>query len=65
MYFCVNEIEVGVNDSMFSGNEQQKAYLPVQIYAGITSLLTPEHFGEGSQEVMVTLHFRIRAKTNP
>ena len=26
MYFCVNEFEVGVNDSIFSGNEQQKAY---------------------------------------
>ena len=24
MYFCVNEFEVGVNDSIFSGNEQQK-----------------------------------------
>ena len=27
MYFCVNEFEVGVNDSIFSGNEQQKVYL--------------------------------------
>ena len=26
MYFCVNEFEVSVNDSMFSGNEQQKVY---------------------------------------
>ena len=26
MYFCVNEFEVGVNDSVFSGNEQQKVY---------------------------------------
>ena len=24
MYFCDNEFEVGVNDSIFSGNEQQK-----------------------------------------
>ena len=24
MYFCVNECEVGVNDSIFSGNEHQK-----------------------------------------
>ena len=24
MYFCVNKIEVGVNDRIFSGNEQQK-----------------------------------------
>ena len=23
MYFCVDELEVGVNDSIFSGNEQQ------------------------------------------
>ena len=22
--FCVNEFEVGINDSIFSGNEQQK-----------------------------------------
>ena len=26
IYFCVNEFEVGVNDSIFSGNEQQKVY---------------------------------------
>ena len=26
MYFCVNGFEVGVNDSIFSGNEQQKVY---------------------------------------
>ena len=24
--FCVNEFEVGVNDSLFPGNEQQKVY---------------------------------------
>ena len=24
MHFCVNEFKVGVNDSIFSGNEQQK-----------------------------------------
>ena len=24
IYFCVNEFEVGANDSIFSGNEQQK-----------------------------------------
>ena len=24
MYFCANEFETGVNDSIFSGNEQQK-----------------------------------------
>ena len=24
MYFCVNEPEVDVNDSLFSGNEQEK-----------------------------------------
>ena len=28
MYLCVNEFEVGVNDSIFSGNEQQKVYIP-------------------------------------
>ena len=27
MYFCINEFEFGVNDSIFSGNEQQKVYL--------------------------------------
>ena len=26
IYFCVNEFEVGVNDSKFFGNEQQKVY---------------------------------------
>ena len=28
MYFCANEFEVGVNDSIFSGNEQQKCICP-------------------------------------
>ena len=28
MYFCFSEFELGVNDSIFSGNEQQKVYLP-------------------------------------
>ena len=35
MYFCVNEFEVRVNDSIFSGNEQQKvhySYFAVLIY---------------------------------
>ena len=27
MYFCVSEFEVGVNDSIFSGDEQQKVYM--------------------------------------
>ena len=27
MSFCVNEFEVDVNDSIFSGNEQQKVYI--------------------------------------
>ena len=27
MYFCVNKFEVGINDSIFSGNEQQKVYV--------------------------------------
>ena len=27
MYFCVKEFEVDVNDSIFSGNGQQKVYL--------------------------------------
>ena len=26
MYFYVNEFQVGVNDSIFSGNEHQKVY---------------------------------------
>ena len=26
MYFCFNEFEVGANDSVFSGNEQQNMY---------------------------------------
>ena len=26
MYFCVNEFEVGVNDSILSSNEQQNVY---------------------------------------
>ena len=27
MYFCVTEFEVGINDSIFSGNEQQMVYI--------------------------------------
>ena len=26
MYFCVKRFEIGVNDSRFSGNEQQKVW---------------------------------------
>ena len=29
MYFCINEFEVDINDSIFSVNEQQKVYLLV------------------------------------
>ena len=32
MYFCVHEFEVGVNDSIFSGNEQQKTYLFICLF---------------------------------
>ena len=31
MYFCINEFEVGVNDSICSGNEQQKVYYTLGI----------------------------------
>ena len=31
MYFCVNEFVVGVNDSIFSGNEQQKVYIDIYL----------------------------------
>ena len=31
MYFCVNEFEVGVNDSIFSGNERQKVYVQMRL----------------------------------
>ena len=30
MYFCVNEFEVGVIDSIISGNKQQKVHLSIQ-----------------------------------
>ena len=26
IYFCLNEFEVGANDRIFSGNEQQEVY---------------------------------------
>ena len=26
IYFCINDFEVKINDSIFSGNEQQKVY---------------------------------------
>ena len=31
MSFCVNEFEVGVNDSIFSGNEKEKVYLEYEL----------------------------------
>ena len=31
MCFCVNEFETGVNDSIYSGNEQQKVYYTLGI----------------------------------
>ena len=31
MYFCVNEFEVGINHSIFSGIEQQKVYFREEI----------------------------------
>ena len=37
MYFCVNEFEAGVNDNIFSGNEQQKVYISAQIIVKKTS----------------------------
>ena len=27
MYFCINEFEVGIHNSIISGNEQQKVYV--------------------------------------
>ena len=44
IYFFVNEFEVSVNDSVFSGNEQQKVYyttLPFPfIFIGYCSIIT-------------------------
>ena len=38
---CVNEFVVGVDDRIFSGNEQQKVYLPnVKMYEQNFALLT-------------------------
>ena len=31
MYFCVNDFQISINDSMFSGNEQQKVYYALGI----------------------------------
>ena len=36
MYFCV-EFEVGVNDSIFSGNGQQKVFCDLRNYAIINT----------------------------
>ena len=32
MYFWVNEFEVGINESVFSDNEQQKVYFKAIIW---------------------------------
>ena len=42
MYFCVNEFEVCVNDSMFSGNEKQKVYIHVLCLSGEVQNFTVE-----------------------
>ena len=40
MYFCVNDFEVGVNDSIFSGNEQQKVCLLLLNYVALLKYTT-------------------------
>ena len=42
MYFCINDFEVGVNDSMFSGNEQQKVYFYVKKNHEMKRCLVPQ-----------------------
>ena len=39
MYFCVNEFEVRVNDSIFSGHEQQKVYYHSSVVATRVAIL--------------------------
>ena len=37
MYFCIDEFEVGINDStLFSGNEQQEGVISPVILCNIT-----------------------------
>ena len=43
MSFCVNEFEVGVNDNIFSGNEQQKVYLPMRTDSALYSQCKGNH----------------------
>ena len=39
MYFCVDEFELGVNDSIFSGNEHQKVYMNAEKKRKVTILI--------------------------
>ena len=42
IYFHVNEFEVGINDTVFSGNEQLKLYLDT--YLNLTKYLKKHFF---------------------
>ena len=47
MHFCVNEFDVDVNDSIFSGNEQQKMYK-------CTIIFGKTYFNERNTELLIT-----------
>ena len=57
MYFCVNEFEVGVNNSIFSGNEQQKVYIYIYIPSNVKSTL--QQIGETfcAMEILFSLMY--------
>ena len=43
MYFCINDFEVGVNDSIFFGNEQQKVYMRVTLSSTLSRIPPKRH----------------------
>ena len=59
IYFCVSEFEVGANDSIISGNEQQTVYFtPANAYLFLVRL-TPDR--RSSRETVEAQGIKIRS----
>ena len=59
MYFCVNEFEVGANDRIFSGNEQQKVYYSTKSCETLLAhLLQDAKYPKTKNVLAIILEFR-------
>ena len=64
MYFCVNEFAVGVNDSIFSANEQQKCNINRELVTMLSATASVAVLAQRSSRFMVRIRVRIRARTS-